>query len=52
MRAAEKNSVPIVELLLKNGADAGIEDWEGMTAMTYASALGNSRLIELLQAGK
>ncbi|MBX3168144.1 MAG: ankyrin repeat domain-containing protein [Candidatus Eremiobacteraeota bacterium] len=41
MRAAYRGSLPLVELLLAFGADAGLRDQEGRTALDYADLRGH-----------
>jgi ankyrin repeat protein len=40
--AAQTGSLPVIDLLLKNGADITLKDSEGRTALHIAAAQGNS----------
>ena len=49
-RAAEKGDKPVVELLLKNGAQPDLEDGNGRTALSRAIEEGHVVVVQLLLA--
>ena len=49
-RAAEKGDKAVVELLLKNGAQPDLEDWNTCTALSRAIEGGHAVVVQLLLA--
>ena len=45
-----KNYVEIVDLLVKAGADTGLKDRQGMTALAHARARGYTDMVKILEA--
>ena len=51
MNAAEKGLSIIVKLMLKNGANAGVVDRDGKTALDYAKENGHKTVAKVLKRG-
>lgn len=52
MIAAARNQDMLISLLLKSGADAGLQDEEGKTALMLARENAAEKAIGMLQTGK
>lgn len=50
-KAAELGKVDVVRYLISRGADTGVKDATGQTALDYAKESGHSKIVQLLQSG-